>query len=356
MTRQEWLEIGISKGIIEINECEKLTFYEAYLEWFRMKMTFNKRQTMDRIEVTYMKYFKESDLDPKYISDFTDDILILFLVKLCKCNVVTYREMSRIMQILKGVLVYMRDIGKGGSRLHDWESVKRNIPMEKLSTGKKQKYAIRKDDIEKLMHEVIENEIYLEKQSSCLCLCMNFYLGLRVGELAALEFGDFDLERGVVKVWKTESKYYNRDEDGQKVGTMVYRVVDSTKTVYSVREVPILPEARYIYELIRKHHKEMGYNSPYLAYDGKQTVLVRSLDRTLRRLQELLNISKFNTHAIRKTFATALHNANVPTRVISDLLGHSEIGTTENCYILSYEHAYQEYLGYMHDALSFSLK
>lgn len=356
MTQQEWLEIGLSKGIIELDEADKMTFDEAYREWFKMKMTFNKRQTMDRIEVTYVRYYKASELANMNVSDITEECIIYFLVRICKNNVITFREMSRIMQIIKGVLTYMRDINKGGAKLQDWEKVKRNISIDKFEPDKKRQYAIRKKDVEKLMHEVLVNEIYVEKQSASLCLCLNFYLGLRIGELAALEFTDFDLEKGIVRVWKTESKYYNRDEDGQKTGTMVYRVVDSTKTVYSVREVPLLPEAVMILSLISKHHKRMGYQSKYIAYDGKQTVLIRSLDRTLRRLQELCEIEHFNTHAIRKTFATMLHNGNVPTRVVSDLMGHSEMGTTENCYILSYENAYESYKNYMQGALNYCIK
>lgn len=110
-----------------------------------------------------------------------------------------------------------------------------------------------------------------------------------------------------------------------------------------------------MFEMIRKHHKDMGYQSEYLAYDGGQTVLVRSLDRTLRRLQELCEIKHFNTHAIRKTFATVLHHNGVPTRAVADIMGHSEIGTTENCYILSYENSYDTYLGYMRDAINYRI-
>ena len=355
MTKQEWLDFGLEKGLIDLEECEQITFHDAYLEWFKMKMTFVKAQTIDRIECTYNRYYLTSELNGKFISKITDDDLIKFLMRLCKSRQMTYRQMGRVMQIIKGVLVYMRDINKGGVPLHDWEKVKRNLPLEELDSGYKQEFAISQKDVEHLIHEVVENKIYLMKQSASLCLCMNFYLGLRIGELAALTFDAFDLDKGVVHIWRTESKYYNRDEDGQKLGTMVYRVVDSTKTVYSVRDVPLLPEARYLFELIRKHHKDMGYQSEYLAYDGKQTVLIRSLDRTLRRLQELCEIKHFNSHEIRKTFATVLHHAGVPTRAISDIMGHSEIGTTENCYILSYENSYATYLGYMRQAINYKI-
>lgn len=355
MTKSEWLEIGISKGIVEIDDCEKITFLEAFQEWFKMKMTFIKAQSLDRIEVTYKRYFEKHLINDTNISDITDDFIISFILFVCKNNKITYKEMGRIMQIMKGVMVYMRDINKGGVMLHDWEKVKRNVPLENMAKVERNKYAISKVDIEKMISCVM-SEIYLEKQSACLCLCLNFYLGLRVGELAALEFTDFDLNKNVVHISKTESKYYERLEDGSKVGAMVYRVVDSTKTVYSVRDVPLLPEAIYIYNMIRKHHKEMGYDSTYLCYDGKNTVMVRSLDRTLRKLLAKCEIPYFNTHAIRKSFATILHYNGVPSRVISDLLGHSEVGTTENCYILSYDENYKNVYEMMKNSLNYTLR
>jgi len=355
MTKSEWLDIGISKGIVELDDCEKITFSKAYLEWFKMKMTFIKAQSLDRIEVTYKRYYEKHLINDTYISDITDDFIISFLLFVCKNNKITYKELGRIMQIVKGVLTYMRDINKGGVMLHDWEKVKRNVPLEDMARVRRNKYAISKVDVEKMLKCVL-SEIYLEKQSACLCLCLNFYLGLRVGELAALEFTDFDLAKNVVHIWKTESKFYERTEDGSKCGTMVYRVVDSTKTVYSVRDVPLLPEARFIYQEILRHHKRMGYKSNYLCYDGHDTVMVRSLDRTLRKLLVKCEIPYFNTHAIRKSFATVLHYNGVPSRVISDLLGHSEVGTTENCYILSYDENYNSVYDMMKGSINYKLQ
>lgn len=355
MTKKEWLDIGYDKGIIDREDYEEIPFTIAYREWFKMKMGFTKKQTIDRIEVTYNKYYACEDIVEKCISKITDADIITFLLRCCLSTSMNHKELGRIIQIIKGVLTYMRDIDKGGVPLHDWERVKRNLPLDKLESTAKQEYAVSKEDAEKLMHEVINNKIYYLKQSASLCLCLNFYLGLRIGELSALEFKDFDLEKGIVRIYKTESKFYNRDEDGEIIGTMIYRVVESTKTVYSVREIPLLPEARYIFELIKKHHEERDYESTFLAYDGGQTVLVRSLDRTLRKLIKLCGLKPFSSHDIRKTFATILHHNNVPTRAIADLMGHSEIGTTENCYILSYEKQHSKYMEYMKDSLTYSI-
>lgn len=356
MTRTEWLEIGYSKNIIEQEAFEEVSFHEAYSEWFMMKQKCIKSQSLDRIEVTYNRYYKDTAFSEKNISQISDtDITNFLLSAILQSGTMTYKELSRLLQVSRGTLVYMRDIGKGSAILHDWEKIKRSLPMEKLESGFKHEFAVNISDVEKILDCVINHRIYKVKQSASLLLCMNFYLGLRIGELASLTFNDFDFNRNVVKVYKTESKFYNRDENGERYGTMVYRVVDDLKTVYSVREVPLLPEVKRIYDLIAGHHKQCGYESPYLGYDGADTIIVRSLDRTLRRLCLLCDVPYFNSHAIRKTFATMLHFNGVPTRVISDLMGHSEIGTTENNYILSFKNNYDRMYSYMHNSLKYKL-
>lgn len=354
MTKSEWLEIGYDKGIIELQSEEEIAFRDAFVLWFKMKMNFQKASTIDRIEVTFNRYYDNCPFIDTYVSAITDSDILHFLMKCIldwKC--LTYKELGRILQIVTGVCNYMRDIGKGGCPLHDWEMIKRNLPLDALDTGIKKENAVPTPDVKRILTKVIHENIYPEKRNSCLCLCMNFYLGLRIGELACLTFEDFDFERYVVKIRKTESKCYNRDENGERIGTMVYRVSESCKTVYSVREIPLLPEVVAIYEKIKHHHASCRYDSPYLCYDGSDCILIRQLDRVLRRLCYLCEVSYFNSHEIRKTFATAMHYAGIPTRAISDLMGHSEIGTTENCYILSYNKNYELYRDYMKSALKY---
>lgn len=354
MTEQEWLKIGIDNGVIDIQEQTKERFERVFMDWFKMKKNIVRPQSLDRIEVTYNKYYAFTALEEMFVQDITDNDIIDFLTSIIvKNGNITYKELGRILQIVNNVLVYAKDLNYTGVPLHDWDKIKRYLPIDKLDTSIKKEYCISPKDINTLIDCVVNHNIYPVKHNASLLLCMNFYLGLRVGELASLTFDDFDFDRGVVKIYKTESKFYNRSEDGSKLGVMVYRVVDDVKTVHSVRELPILPEVKHIYDLIKVNHRLNNYESPYLAYDGNDTIIVRSLDRTLRRLCQLCDIPYFNTHAIRKSFATRLHYSNVPTRVISDLLGHSEIGTTENSYILSYNQNYDDILKYMKDGLRY---
>lgn len=354
MTKQEWLDIGYEKRIIDMENYEDIPFYVSYKQWFCMKMTIVKPETLDRIDAVYVKYYKDDSIVEKCVSSINENDIMDFLNScIVKNPALTYKEFLRILQIINNVLVYMRDLGCGGVRLYDWDRIKRYLPLNKLERNIKKEYALSDDIVSRIIDNTVNHNIYPDKYCASLCLCMNFYLGLRIGELAALTFDDFDFERNVVKVYKTQTKFYNRLEDGSKVGSMVYRVVDSVKTIYSVREIPLLPEVKVIYDKIKAYHESHKYESPYLAYDGTDICLYNSLERTLRNLCKLCNVPHINSHLIRKTFVTKLHFSGVPTRVISDLVGHSEIGTTENSYILNYVNNYDSLKKYMCNGLKY---
>lgn len=356
MTKEKWLQIGYDSNVIDLETVEEITFRHAFSEWFLMKMKVCKPDSVDRIEVTFNRYYDTDEFVEKYISTISENDIIDFLTAcMIKNPDMTYKEFCRILQIVNNTLVYFKDLRRGGVGLYDWDKIKRYLPISKLEKRQKHEFAVKESDVSKLIEHVLVYDVYPDKRDACLCLCMNFYLGLRIGELAALSFDAFDFERNVVRVFRTMSKSYTRLEDGSVSGSMVYRVVDDCKTVHSVREIPLVPEVKVFYEKIRANHIAKKYDSSYLAYDGSDTNLYKSLDRTLRRLCNLCDVPYFNSHVIRKTFATKLHFANVPTRVISDLMGHSEIATTENSYILTYNNNYRQLLDYMEGGLTYAI-
>lgn len=338
MTKNEWIEIGMEKGIIDEVCFDPVPFSVVYRKWFLMKMNIVKPQSLDRIECTYNRYYLLSDFVALPVHEVTENVVIQFLNDvITSMGSITEKEFGRLFQIVNNVMVFALDLKIGGAKLLNWSLVKRYLDTGKIHTEKTKEYAISDSDKIKLFRGVLVDNVYPEKRSACLCLLLNFFLGLRVGELASLTFSDFDLDKKLVRIYKTESKYFERDENGNRCGSLVYRVQEDVKTVYSVREIPLTASAAAIYDLILKYHNAMNYDSCYLAYDGADTILSRSLDRTLHRLCTLTGVKKFNTHRIRKTFASDLHRGGVSTRTITDLLGHSEMSTTEHCYILNYD-------------------
>lgn len=334
MTEREWLEIGIKSGAVVVCRKSK-TFLDVYRQWFLMKMNSVKPQTLDRIECTYNRYYKRAELETRQLHEIDTSYLCEYVgATLLRLGQITQKEYKRFYQILNNVLVYAHDLRMLGAQAIDWGTVKRYVPVQCIVPSNTADRVITDKTIMYLEGKVLNDKIYYLKQSACICLVLNFYLGLRVGELASLQWSDIDYINGVVHVHTTETKAYTRDASGERDSCMHYVISDTTKTIEGIRDVPLTYKSVQLLQELSRHHGIMGYTSPYLAYDGTDTALVRSLDRTLRRLCKLCEILPFSTHMIRKTFASRLHDAGMSTRMISDLLGHREMSTTERYYIL----------------------
>lgn len=338
MTRKEWIEIGYDKKIIEdYKDDDCITFKETYNKWFLMKMHKIKPQSLDRIECTWNKYYKEKDICNIYLHDIDEKYIYNFLNEILQHNKVNSKEFKRIYQIVNNVMVYAYDLSLGYANLLNWNLIKRMVFDNEIDKRYSKEYMVSSIDRQTIYKEVVYNNIYPEKRSSALALVLNFYLGLRVGELAALKFKDFDLNNKVLKVERTQVKYFPRDENGERQHTMIYAIVNDLKTENAFRYVPLTDECIKLYQMIKAHHEVRGYNSEYICYDGKDTILERSVARTLTRLCVLCGVEHINSHRIRKTYASSLHNQNIPTRIIADLMGHADTNTTEKIYILGYE-------------------
>lgn len=352
MTEQEWISNGYAMGVVEPDYIDMVTFHDMYRQWFHMKCRKVKPETVDRIECTFNRWFLSerrfldtpcAKMDETYLVEWLTGVII-------RAGNVTGREFDRIYQIIYGVLLYARDMDVKGVKLMDWAKIKRYMPNEHIIRKNKQEVAIPRKDIDALFKAVLVENIYPLKKSASLCLLANFYMGLRIGELAALEWRNVDLNRRCVHIDKTTVKYFERDENMERCAGMKYRAVEGTKTLTSVRDIPLCDEAVYLLGLLREHHDQMHYESEYLAYDGTPTILDRSLDRTLRRLCKLCDIPIYNTHKIRKTFATYLHDSRVPIKTVSALLGHADVTTTAQFYIKT-DYESEAVLGEISDAL-----
>lgn len=343
MLEKEWLDIGYSRGIIDTVPADSIVpFCDCFNKWFCSRMHSLKPQSLDRIECTWNKYFLCSSFILSPVHEIDEKAVYTFLNGLILSHGnITKKEYDRIYQIVNNVMYYAFDLDIGYCNSINWDIVKRHIAVENIIPSTKKEYAISDTHKNMLFKAVLQDDVYPRKRSACLCVLLNFYLGLRIGELAAIRWRDIDYQNKCIHVHQTETKYYERSPDGSRAAVQ-YVVQDTTKTVYSVRKIPLIPEAMYLVQLIKQHHKAMGYDSDFLAYDGTQTILSKSIERTIYKLCDICHIDRFSSHRIRKTFASELHRNNVPSKIITELMGHSEIRTTEKYYILSYEDSLEE--------------
>lgn len=343
MLKEEWLSIGYEKGIIEdISLEEQVSFETAYRKWFKTKINQIRPQSVDRIEVTYNKYYAYSDFVKMPVHSLDEVNIYTFLNKiLTERGNITKKEYGRIYQIVNNVMQYANDLHIGHCYCVNWDVVKRYVAFGKIAVTDNKELAISVEQRERFARAVLIDKVYSEKRSATLVLLLNFYLGLRIGELASLRWMDINWSEKYIDIHCTEVKSYRRDENGERIGVIEYHIQDRTKTEHSMRRVPLVREAVYILCVLKDWHEKQGYDSEFLAYDGGDWVLTRSLEWALRRLCILCDIPLFNSHRLRKTFATVNHNNGVSSKILADLMGHAEIRTTEKNYIITSPDAFE---------------
>ena len=303
-------------------------------------------QSVDRYEATFDKYYKGSFFSKLDIRKISDKDICTFLTRILnKQNNFTGKEYQRIVHIFKAVInfVYDEELEQEDIPYHDWARIKRKIPKNKIITSHKREYSVSDSSKASLKEKILEDNVYPERYAQTLLLLINFSLGLRIGELAALTVGDLDFDHKVVLVHESVKRYYERDKYGNKTHQSVYEA-GTTKTPRGIREIPMSESVQKMFRILLDYREQKGYLSPYLAYDGRKVrSRAASLTNTLKRMCELSDVEYFNSHIIRKTFATTLSRCpEIDVATISEYMGHAQVSTTINNYIIPAQDTVEE--------------
>lgn len=154
--------------------------------------------------------------------------------------------------------------------------------------------------------------------------------GLRLGEGLALRWGNVNLRKRTANVEETLKRT-------KKEGL----IFTDPKTKKSRREVPLPAEAAFALRLHRIHQARFRlasgeeYQNQNLVFcTSKGTPIEpRGLIRAFHRIRDNAKLPKdLTVHSLRHTYATRLLELGVSLKVVSELMGHSNIATTANIY------------------------
>lgn len=158
-----------------------------------------------------------------------------------------------------------------------------------------------------------------------LWLFIYFCNGLNVADLISLKF--LDIQNGEISFIRKKTKDRTRD----------------VKRIYAA----ITPE---MYSIINKwgnDPKKSVYIFPFLKpgdsaweHEKKKKNLTKLINKRMKMIGEKLNLGKITTYVARHTYATVLRNEGVPISIISPMLGHSSVTTTE-IYLADLESEYR---------------
>lgn len=298
--------------------------------------------TVDRYENTYNRYFPNTFLDEMDIRKIDSDAVSNFVIMILKrFDKLSTKEWQRVKHILKAVIQFTLDEELDEEEdlqisTINWNKIKRHAKEQgKIYTPVHRQYAVPSADKRILEDKIVQDNIYPERFAHVMMLLINFSLGLRVGELAALKVKDVDMENHVVYVSSSYKSHKKRDNQGNAIGG--YNHEDGkTKTPKGKRAIPMSYNAQRLFEILFEYRSEMRFSSPYLAYDGKEEAgREKVLGKILKRLCSKTEVEDFTSHIIRKSFATALCMCpDIDIATISEYMGHAQVSTTVNNYLI----------------------
>lgn len=142
------------------------------------------------------------------------------------------------------------------------------------------------------------------------------YTGLRRGEVCGLQWGDVDLEKGLITIRRVS--YLDKNKKALK---------PAPKTRAGFRELAILPP-------LADALRSAEHTSLFLVhYRNGEFYNVHNFSQDYDEFMEKIeNVRKIGTHAYRRSLATHLHAAGVSLQVIQAILGHSNISVTSSHY------------------------
>lgn len=161
---------------------------------------------------------------------------------------------------------------------------------------------------------------------TCMGILVAYYTGIRIGELCALTWRDVDLEEGVLRI----SRNMQRVKDFEQAGGSTRILVQSPKTAYSLRSIP-LPDS--LLRILKENRKE---DERYLI-EGKKKAWaeVRTVQYRFAEILKSCGIAHFKFHMLRHHFASLCVRQGFDLKSLSEILGHANTQITMNLYVHS---------------------
>ena len=158
-----------------------------------------------------------------------------------------------------------------------------------------------------------------------------FFSGIRIGELLALTYADFNFTENTIRINKSYAKVKGED------------VISLPKTQKSIRSIS-MPIS--VMNMVRDYFTKCNtYDISCRLFPVRRGCF----EKSLKRACESTGVRQIRVHDIRHSHASMLMNMGVPIKQISERLGHENIETT----LETYAHLYEEKEKELRDKLEF---
>lgn len=303
-------ELGIGMNVIKGDQL----FLTYYKEWIKIYKLGVFSEETDRFYLNAVKLIEQYFPNTK-LKEITKDDYQKFLNEYAKNEGGEERSKETVRKTHTKISTSIRDAVANGYIMHN--------PTHKItirgteSKKDSEKYLDEEESI--LLLDELMNRIILNYTTRYM-LILQLATGMRISEVMALQFKDFDFLNNTINIDKSWD--YKETLDFKPTKNRETRVISADKKTMKMME------EFYDYQL---SHKVIDSKQRIFAVNGKIPD-IKSVNKALKRACKRAGIQEVTSHALRHTHASLLLLNDVSLAYISRRLGHKNITITANTY------------------------
>lgn len=323
-------EMGLYKKLYEhyFHQAET-TMESLYPAWINKRYEEGANiRTVRRNENHWDKYYQGHSVTKKGLHRITVDDIEAFFHEAIRKHGMTTKELAN----MKFIFVDMMKLAKRKKLISCNPFLEVEIKTTACKPPKKKKDTSRvylPEEKEKVFVALNEELRHRPHVTDMYAVFLLFKLGLRIGELVALQWEDIDFQNREIHVHRMESKV----QKGEIVcvGTVEYT---KKKSPHGDRFLPLGEYEIEIFHKVRQVNEMYGYfDKDFVFCDEKGRTNIRSIDNLIRKVCNMAGVEEKSSHDIRRTVASELFSKGISMEIIRGYLGHADLKTTSD-YIL----------------------
>ncbi|MFI3169676.1 MAG: site-specific integrase [Faecalibacterium sp.] len=186
------------------------------------------------------------------------------------------------------------------------------------------------------MQNKLEQHLFRNYSNKNVGILFALYTGMRLGEICALKFKNYDEHTKMLHVDTTVKRLPTHSQNPADPKTQL--VFNDVKTTSSERDLYMPPVLQSVIQkqkvIFAKNFGRKATGEDFIIFSRVGTVMEPdNLSHHFSATLKKLDMDHVKFHAIRHTFATGAIEKGIDVATVSGLLGHADVTTTTHYYV-----------------------
>lgn len=300
----------------EVSKSPTIAFKELTKNWLNCTKLRVKESTYARYSNQIQKYVSPY-FDRYQAAKISTEFIEQFISRLLRAKIEGGSGLSP--KTVDDIFIIIKSIFKFG-KFHT------RLELNRIKIKKEDKRPVTLSMADK----VTLNEYLLKNTGNIKAgVLLGMYTGIRLGEVCALHWKDFDLEAGTVHIEKTMQRIQISPEEAAASGKKTKIMLTPPKSKKSIRDLDIPSSLTAILRKIK------GRPADFFLSGNARGMEPRSLHNHFKKFLKQCDVADYGYHGLRHTFATNYIEAGYDVKSLSEILGHSNVKMTLERYVHS---------------------